>query len=156
MPVFYTLHELFNTLKINENEDGKIEHGKRNSKLFLLGTFIWVVIFVLVMNIKLQYHGTKTSLWIGTLFHGLVVLAIADCIVMAYTYKSYFGRNLSWEMKPEESDKKFDYDYEKEKYIRNPTKEIVENTKVKIAENIANNVVHQVTNDVQNIQRPTS
>ena len=34
--IFYTLHELFNLLDVNTEQE-KIDHGKRNSKLFLLG-----------------------------------------------------------------------------------------------------------------------
>ena len=59
MPVFYLLHELFNAFKVNEDHEGNTEHGKRNSKLFILGSFIWIVIFVLVANLKMGYSGFK-------------------------------------------------------------------------------------------------
>ncbi len=77
-----------------------------------------------------------------SLFYGLFVLLIADIAVMAYTYKSYFGRNLFWEtVEPEIAEKKFSYDENTEKYTRDRSKEIVEDAKIKISTNIANNAV---------------
>ena len=77
MPVFYTLHNLFTELKVNEDPEGKIEHGKRNSKLFLLGTFIWVVIFVLLWNLKMGYFG-PTLIWVDSLVYGLIIILFAE------------------------------------------------------------------------------
>ncbi len=117
MPVFYMLHELFNTIGVNDDGE-KIEHGKRNSKLFLLGIFIWVVIFVLFMNLKLGYFG-QVGIWVDSIFYGLIVLFMADALVMAYTYKSYFNREISWEIdSPDNSEVMFNYDEAKHKYIK--------------------------------------
>ena len=116
MPVFYTLHNLFNDLRVNTDEKGNVEHGKRNCKLFLLGTFIWVVIFVLVWNMKMGYFG-PTKLWMDSLVYGLIIVFLADLFVMAYTYKSYFGRSVMWETTEDDSEV-FDYDESKHKYKR--------------------------------------
>lgn len=125
MPIFYTLHELFNTIGINEGDNGKIEHGKRNSKLFLIGMFIWVVIFVLFMNLKLGYFG-HVNIWIDSIFYGLIVLFVSDVLVMAYIYKSYFNREIFWEIdSPDISEETFNYDESKHKYVKKTnTKEL--------------------------------
>jgi hypothetical protein len=114
--IFYTLHEMFNLLEVN-TENGKTDHGKRNCKLFLLGTFLWIVVFVLAWNYKLGYFG-KTKLWTDSIVYSLWVLLIADLLVMAYIYKSYFGRGIFWEVS-EDSETGFDYDENKHKYKKN-------------------------------------
>jgi len=111
--IFYTVHELFNTFDVN-TVDEKIDHGKRNSKLFLIGTFLWVVVFILAWNYKLGYFGSR-KIWTDSLIYGLWVLLFADLLVMAYIYRSYFGRNILWEMKDNDSEV-FDYDEKKHKY----------------------------------------
>jgi hypothetical protein len=115
--IFYLLHELFNTLESNTEEE-KIEHGKRNCRLFLLGTFLWIVVFVLAWNYKLGYFGSR-KIWTDSIIYGLWVILLADIMVMSYIYKSYFGRNLIWELN-EETDDKFDYDKKKHKYTKKP------------------------------------
>ncbi len=112
--IFYTLHEMFNILDVN-TEQGKTDHGKRNCKLFLLGTFIWVIIFVLAWNFKLGYFGPR-KIWTDSVIYGLWVLLFADLFVMAYIYRSYFGRSLLWEVNEIDSDKLFEYNEKKHKY----------------------------------------
>jgi hypothetical protein len=111
--IFYTLHEMFNILDVN-TENGKIDHGKRNSKLFLLGTFIWIIVFVLAWNFKLGFFGPR-KIWTDSIIYGLWVMLFADLFVMAYIYRSYFGRSVLWEI-DEDHDEFFDYDDKKHKY----------------------------------------
>ena len=113
--IFYTLHEMFNSLDVNTDANGKIEHGKRNCKLFLLGTFLWIVVFILAWNYKLGYFGPR-KLWTDSIIYGLWVLLFADLFVMAYIYRSYFGRNILWEVNEEHAEEIFDYDENKHKY----------------------------------------
>jgi len=136
MPVFYALHEIFNVLEVNTDDKGNVDHGKRNSKLFLLGTFIWIVIFVLLWNLKMGYFG-PVKLWVDSLVYGLFVVLIADLMVMAYTYKSYFGRNILYEVNEEDTEK-FDYDQKKHKYNRKKEfveESVKENSKESVKEN---------------------
>lgn len=105
---------MFNILDVN-TEQGKTDHGKRNCKLFLLGTFIWVIIFVLAWNFKLGYFGPR-KIWTDSVIYGLWVLLFADLFVMAYIYRSYFGRSLLWEVNEIDSDKLFEYNEKKHKY----------------------------------------
>jgi len=127
MPIFYTLHNVFSDLKVNESPSGKIEHGKRNSKLFMLGTFIWVVIFVLVWNLKMGYFG-KVGLWADSLVYGLFILLFADLFIMAYVYKAFFNRNVFWETVDDDLDH-FDYSEKTHKYTRKDKLPLSENDK---------------------------
>jgi hypothetical protein len=113
--IFYTLHELFNLLEINTDKNGKIDHGKRNCKLFLLGTFLWIILFVLAWNYKMGFFG-PIKLWTESLIYGLFVMLFADLFVMAYIYRSYFGRNILWEVNEDTAEEIFDYDESKHKY----------------------------------------
>jgi hypothetical protein len=113
--IFYTLHELFNVLEVNTNE-GITEHGKRNCKLFLLGTLLWIIVFVLAWNFKLGYFGPM-KIWTDSVIYGLWVLLFADLFVMAYIYKSYFGRSVLWEVNEKDSEL-FEYNEKKHSYKR--------------------------------------
>jgi len=114
--IFYTLHELFNVFDVNTEND-KTDHGKRNCKLFLLGTFIWIIVFILAWNFKLGFFGPR-KIWTDSVIYGLWVLLFADLFVMAYIYRSYFGRNILWETHGEDTDELFDYDEKKHRYIK--------------------------------------
>lgn len=151
MPVFYTLHNLFTELKVNEDPEGKTEHGKRNSKLFLLGTFIWVVIFVLLWNLKMGYFG-KVGLWADSLVYGLLILLFADLFIMAYTYKSYFNRNVFWETVDDDMDH-FEYNETTHKYTRKDKLPLTENDK-KFLSTVANPPKSTVANP-PNPPKPT-
>jgi len=121
--IFYTLHEMFNALDIN-TKDGKTDHGKRNCKLFMLGTFLWTILFIIVWNYKLGYFGPR-KMWTDSLIYGLWVLLVADLMVMAYIYKSYFGRNILWEI-DEENEDRFEYDETKHKYKKKVPEKVPE------------------------------
>ncbi len=111
--IFYILHETFNILDVN-TEKGKIEHGKRNCKLFLLGTFLWTMMFVLAWNFKLGYFGPR-KIWTDSIIYSLWILLFADLFVMAYIYRSYFGRSVLWEVN-EDFEEDFEYNEKKHKY----------------------------------------
>ena len=111
--IFYLLHELFNIMDVN-TENGKIDHGKRNCKLFLLGTFLWIIVFILAWNFKLGYFG-PSKIWTDSIIYGLLVILFSDLFVMAYIYKNFFGRSVLWETVDDDLDH-FDYDEDKHKY----------------------------------------
>ena len=48
MCIFYSLHLLFNELKIEEDENGNVAYGKRNCKLLLLGGLIYIIIYTIL------------------------------------------------------------------------------------------------------------
>lgn len=121
MPVFYLLHNLFNELGVNEKDDD-IEHGKRNCKLFLLGVFIYVCIYTFLMHLKVMYPNWLMN---DVYRSGLVYLFVADIFVMAYIYKSYFGRSIIHEI-GEENELEFEYDKDNHRYIRSKNKKLIE------------------------------
>ena len=51
--IFYILHEIFNVFDVGTVGE-KIDHGKRNCRLFLLGTFLWIIVFVLAWTLKIK------------------------------------------------------------------------------------------------------
>lgn len=112
--IFYALHELFNTFEVSTS-DG--DNGKRNCRLVLLGTCLWVILFVLIQNLKI-YMGHK-PVWFDSVITGLFVILLTDIAVMSYIYKSYFGRYVGWEAK--EADALFDYDKDEHKYKMKPS-----------------------------------
>jgi hypothetical protein len=121
MPVFYILHNLFNELKVNETENGT-EHGKRNCKIFMLGSFIYICVYTALMHLKAKYPD-----WVivDAYRSAIMYLFIADIMTMAYVYKSYFGRSILYEM-GEDDDLTFDYNEETHKYIRSKNKKLIE------------------------------
>ena len=112
MCIYYSLHLFFNQLKINEDENGKIEYGKRNCKLFMLGGFIYIIIFTILYDRKVVTKNIR----IDGLIYGMVAFLILDISVMGYTYKSYFGRNILNEIADNEP--KFNYNENTHKYSK--------------------------------------
>jgi hypothetical protein len=141
--IFYTLHELFSLMDVN-TENGKIDHGKRNCKLFLLGTFLWIVVFILAWNFKMGYFGPR-RIWTDSIIYGLWVLLAADLFVMAYIYRSYFGRNILWEVNEERAEEIFDYDEKKHKYRKKKTEEVA------VTEKVAKKVTEKLKLDKLNV-----
>jgi hypothetical protein len=107
MCIFYSLHLLFNKLNVNENEQ-----GKRNCKLLLLGGLIYLIIFTILKDRRVVTHNVR----LDGLISGLLSIFILDISVMAYTYKSYFGRSILNEAL--DNDDKFNYDENTHRYSR--------------------------------------
>jgi hypothetical protein len=107
MAIFYILHETFNSLKVDVKEDGTIDHGRRNSKLFLLGVFTYVFLYLLLINIRLK---NKNPIY-DSMLYGLLYMGIADCIVMVYIYRNYFGRSFINEVSELATNESDNYNY---------------------------------------------
>lgn len=110
MPIFYTLH---NILPWTET----LTEGQRNCRLFMIGAFIYVVIYIIFKN--LQYYGYIDKILIDAYMNGLFYLMLADVSVMAYIYKSYYGRSILNETTDDNKDK-WMYDEKNHKYIIKP------------------------------------
>lgn len=116
MAIFYLLH---NIIPHNSKEGGTTD-GQRNCRLFMIGVFIYVSIYIFMKNIQLK--GTIQEEWYESLKVGLYVLIIADVMVMGYIYKDYYGRSILHEVNETVNnkliDEVFDYDKPTHKYSK--------------------------------------
>lgn len=67
--------------------------GKRNCTTFLVGTAVYVALMVVLKNLRLRL-GRGMDAVLSALF----LLWLADCAVMAYTYRSHYGRSIVCEL----------------------------------------------------------
>jgi hypothetical protein len=95
--IFYLLHQLFNFFQVDTDHEGNVDHGKRNSKLFLLGTFLWIVIFVLLQNYRMGYFGPNKP-YANALMTGTTLVLFIDLVYISYVYKTYFGKSVLGEV----------------------------------------------------------
>jgi len=111
MAIFYLLHNL-----IPFGSKYGITNGQRNCRVFLIGVFIYVLIYIYLKNMEINGHIHEE--WYESIKVGLYVLIIADISVMAFIYKDYYGRSIINEVnetvtQKHYSDKLYEYDYEK-------------------------------------------
>lgn len=112
MAIFYILHNI-----IPHAESSKITDGQRNARLFLIGIFIYVVLYIVLKNLEL--NGTISEFMYPTYKIGLIVMFVADISVMAWIYKNYFGRSVTSEVHEIlNNDKKFDYDDKNHTFVK--------------------------------------
>jgi hypothetical protein len=112
MPIFYTLHSILPW-------SDSLTEGQRNCRLFMIGSFIYVIIYVLLKN--LQYYGYIDKIMIDAYLNALFYLILADAAVMAYIYKSYYGRSILNEVNADDKDSdKWIYDNNTHKYYVKP------------------------------------
>jgi hypothetical protein len=107
--IFSSIHEMFNMIDVNTNDE-KIEHGKRNCKLFLLGTFLWIVIFILAWNFKLGVFGPR-KIWTDSIIYmefGFYYLLIFS-LWLIFT-DLILGEIFFWEVNEDLGEEVFDYD----------------------------------------------
>lgn len=78
---------------------------------FLLGTIAWVLIWVLIYSFKnnFYYEALRTA---------FITIILADAAVMAYLYKSYYGRFITNELGEDPSTTEWKYNKETKKYER--------------------------------------
>lgn len=112
MCIFYSLHLLFNELKIEEDENGNVAYGKRNCKLLLLGGLIYIIIYTILQDRRVVTKNVR----IDGLIYGFIAIFILDVSIMSYTYKSFFGRSIFYEIG--DNDSKFNYDEDTHTYSR--------------------------------------
>lgn len=87
-----------------------LSDSTRNSRTFLLGSFLWITAFVILKNLAVYGY---ISLMYHTLYSSLILLIFADIFVMCYLYKNNYGRSILYEFKDNE---KFDYDKDTHTY----------------------------------------
>ena len=104
MPIFYFFHNI-----IPSADKSGITWGQRNAKLFLIGMFFYVLIYVTMKNMQLK--GLIDDKMYDPLFVGLLILFFVDIFVMACLYKDYFGRSITNEVGEIVGDKKWDDKY---------------------------------------------
>ena len=105
MAIFYFLHHVL------PNTD-TFKEGKRNSATFLFGAFLYAVVYVVIKNFQLKY-----GKYVDALLSALFVIFIADVCTMAYIYKSYYGRNILYELKDEDQSD-WIFDEKNHKYVK--------------------------------------
>ena len=104
MPIFYLLHNIIhNVLNLDKSD------GQKNCITFLLGTIIWIVFWVILFYFRKSfiYDACRT---------GFFVILLADCIVLAYLYKTYYGRFIFNEIGEDPSTTSWKFDEETKKY----------------------------------------
>lgn len=113
MGIFYTLHSLTPDLK---------DAGQRNSRIFLIGMFLYVLTYVILKN--LVFCKKLDEKIYETLFVGILIMFCADVFTMGFVYKNYFGRSITNEANEiwGDGDKKFDYDDTNHKYTQKTNK----------------------------------
>lgn len=110
MPIFFTIHNL------NWGQD--LSHGQRNCRTFLYGVCIYLAIYLIFKN--LQLHGYLGGMY-DALYSAFIIVLVADMSVMAYLYRSYFGRNILHEITPNDQKKQnWYYDPETHQYSDQP------------------------------------
>lgn len=117
-------------------------HGRRNTRLFLMGTFLYVAAYVYLRH--LQVTGVIPELYHDAVRTGFYILLMADIFVMAWIYKDYFGRTITSEVDEIFAKKESEYDYndKKHKYI---LKKKSKDT------NVFENVKKEIKNDEQHV-----
>lgn len=111
MGIFYLIRELMGQKDIN---------ARRNVRIFVFGIFIYIVLYIILQNLRL-----KKYFFADSLMSGLVLLFISDLCVMGYLYRHYYGRNIFSEMDPDDVNKKYwKYNDKTHKYERKTDVEI--------------------------------
>ena len=88
--IHYLLHNWILPNSTKDEEQGrKWSKGQRNCANFLIGTFIYVIIYVILANILIRIKGPVDR---QAMFTALFLIWLSDISVMAYEYKSYYGR----------------------------------------------------------------
>jgi len=106
---FYALHEFVMPTYGGDN-------GKRNCATFLVGVFLYAALYVVIHSWSLRFQRGAFD----GLVSALVVVAVADAAVMAWTYKNHYGRNITCEMDAGDDPRDWIYDAATHRY-RRPT-----------------------------------
>jgi len=144
MAIFYLLH---NIIPLGSKKSG-VTDGQRNCKLFMLGVFIYVMIYIYMKNIQLI--GIIHEEWYESLKVGFYVMLVADISVMSFIYKDYYGRSILHEVDETINSKVKDerlheYDEDKHMYKRKINDDIF------LTKDFKKN-----KNDLQNLHKTTS
>jgi hypothetical protein len=71
----------------------RFTEGKRNCTTFLFGSMLYLVVYVIVMNLRLAHGECMDSVR-----SALVMAWIADCAAVGFIYKCYYGRSMLHEV----------------------------------------------------------
>jgi hypothetical protein len=109
MPFYYLLHQVL------PDTPPRFTEGKRNCMTFMIGSFLYLVVYVIVKN------SLKFGVCMDPVLHALFPMWVADCSTMAYIYRNHYGRNIMHEMSTEgEDERSWVYDEATHRY-RRPT-----------------------------------
>lgn len=109
MPVYFLLH---NSQLLPNTET--FREGRRNCATFLFGTAAYAALYVLVKNMQLSRAYGR---YLDAVLAALLALWLADCAVMAYTYRAHYGRNILCEL-ADDDQRAWVYDDATHKYRR--------------------------------------
>lgn len=115
MVFFYLIH--------NMNWGQELTNAQRNCRTFLYGIVIYAIVYVLIKNMHI--HGYLGMLY-DAIYTVFMIILFADIAVMAYTYRTYYGRNILYELgsnKTSGSGKTWYYDPVTHKYMDQLPKE---------------------------------
>lgn len=76
-----------------------LENRMRNCRTVIAGMLCYTLIFVFVRQLQHSF-----GVYTDGVTYGLVVMLITDVSVMAYIYRSYYGRNLMHELTSKDED----------------------------------------------------
>jgi hypothetical protein len=110
MAIFYVLH---NILPLGSKESG-LTDGQRNCRLFLMGVFLYVILFIYMKNIQLA--GVIEEEWYDTIKVGFYVLILSDVFVMSFIYKDWYGRSILNEVDDTLIKKTSDFEYDENEH----------------------------------------
>lgn len=110
MCIYYLIHNLTSKGK-NEND------GPKNARTFLMGSVIYIILYMVVMNLSLKYKFQS-----GIMKSSLILLLCADIATMAYLYKAYYGRIILNEL--DDSCDKWKFDNKNHKYNKKTNSDI--------------------------------
>jgi hypothetical protein len=111
MPFYYLLHNVL------PDRPPAFTEGKRNCATFMIGSFLYLVVFVIVKNLALRF-----GVCMEPVLHALLPMWIADCSTMAYVYRNHYGRNILNEMSIDGEDDQMAWMYDEATHkYRRPT-----------------------------------
>lgn len=103
--MYYILHSLF--------PEAKEEHGRRNCRVFFIGSFLYAMVFVFLKTMSLR---GIDMMWEAALW-GLLIVFVVDVMTVGILYKQFFGRSILCEVNDQDDDR-WSYDGETHKYRR--------------------------------------
>jgi hypothetical protein len=113
MCIYYTIHSITKSMEIGD-EGQYVNRGARNCRTFMLGTVIYIGLYM-----WLKFYSIKHPVNYGILMSGFILLLIADLSVMAYLYRAFYGRLIMNEIvSNDEDDHKWKFDEKTHKYTQ--------------------------------------
>jgi hypothetical protein len=86
MCIYYLLHH-------SGGKADKDTNGATNCRTFMIGSVIYIAIYILLLNLTLKRPGSA-----GIFKSGLILLFVADVCAVSFLYKSHYGRSIIHEV----------------------------------------------------------